>query len=75
VTADERTTVLQVRALVADFVHERHWEPFHNPKDLAAAISIEAAELQELFLWATPEGAVVTALAQAHAYQMPRKAR
>lgn len=28
---------------------------FHNPKDMAMAISIEAAELQEHFLWVTPE--------------------
>jgi len=33
------------------FRDERDWRQFHNPKDLAAALSIEAAELQELFLW------------------------
>ncbi len=33
------------------FRNERDWEQFHNPKDLALAISIEAAELLELFLW------------------------
>jgi NTP pyrophosphatase (non-canonical NTP hydrolase) len=33
------------------FRDERDWKQFHNPKDLAAALSIEAAELQELFLW------------------------
>jgi NTP pyrophosphatase (non-canonical NTP hydrolase) len=33
------------------FRDERDWAQFHNPKDLAAAIAIEAAELQELFLW------------------------
>ena len=32
------------------FRNERDWEQFHNPKDLALAISIEAAELLELFL-------------------------
>ncbi|MBN1185273.1 MAG: nucleotide pyrophosphohydrolase [Bacteroidales bacterium] len=38
-----------------DFRDERHWEQFHNSKDLALAISIEAAELNELFLWKTTE--------------------
>jgi len=33
------------------FRDARHWEQFHNSKDLAVAISIEAAELNELFLW------------------------
>ena len=34
-----------------EFRAQREWEQFHLPKDLAAAISIEASELQELFLW------------------------
>ncbi len=33
----------------------RNWKQFHNSKDLALAISIEAAELNELFLWKTTE--------------------
>lgn len=33
------------------FRDDRDWEQFHNPKDLALAISIEANELLELFLW------------------------
>lgn len=33
------------------FRNEREWEQFHNPKDLALAVNIEAAELLELFLW------------------------
>jgi NTP pyrophosphatase (non-canonical NTP hydrolase) len=33
------------------FRNERDWEQFHNPKDLALAISIEANELLEAFLW------------------------
>lgn len=39
------------------FRNERDWEQFHNPKDLALAISIEAGELLELFLWKKPEDA------------------
>jgi NTP pyrophosphatase (non-canonical NTP hydrolase) len=37
------------------FRDARHWEQFHNSKDLALAISIEAAELNELFLWKSVE--------------------
>ena len=41
------------------FRNERDWEQFHNPKDLALAISIESAELLELFLWKKAEDANV----------------
>lgn len=41
---------LIIKRLV-DFRDERNWDQFHNPKDLALAISIEAGELLELFLW------------------------
>ena len=33
------------------FAHERDWEQFHTPRNLACAISIEAGELLEHFLW------------------------
>ena len=33
------------------FRDERDWEKFHNAKDLALAINVEAGELLELFLW------------------------
>lgn len=45
-----------IQALVK-FRNEREWEQFHNSKDLALAISIEAAELLELFLWKKDEDA------------------
>jgi len=34
-----------------NFRNERDWEQFHNPKDLALAINVEAGELLELYLW------------------------
>jgi NTP pyrophosphatase (non-canonical NTP hydrolase) len=37
------------------FRDARNWDQFHNSKDLALAISIEAAELNELFLWKSIE--------------------
>lgn len=41
------------------FRNERDWEQFHNPKDLALALSIESAELLQLFLWKHAEEANV----------------
>jgi NTP pyrophosphatase (non-canonical NTP hydrolase) len=46
-----------VDALLA-FRHERDWEQFHTPKNLAIAIAIEAAELLEHFQWTTERGAL-----------------
>ena len=37
------------------FAHERQWEQFHTPKNLAMALSVECAELVEIFQWLTPE--------------------
>lgn len=39
------------------FTEERDWAQFHNPKDLALAINVEAGELLEQFLWKKPEEA------------------
>jgi len=47
----------QLKQLVSKLVafrDAREWKQFHNPKDLAAALAIEAAELQEIFLWKSP---------------------
>jgi NTP pyrophosphatase (non-canonical NTP hydrolase) len=44
-------TLAEIVAAVARFRDARDWAQFHKPKDLAAAIAIEAAELQERFLW------------------------
>lgn len=40
---------------IRKFNKERDWDQFHNGKDLALAISIEASELLEAFLWKSPE--------------------
>ena len=37
------------------FRDERDWKQFHDPKNLATALSIEAAELNEVFLWKTTQ--------------------
>ena len=48
---DTTTTVSELIKLVEDFVSERRWEPFHDPKNLSCSIAIEAAELMEHFQW------------------------
>ncbi|GAA0576912.1 hypothetical protein GCM10010394_01780 [Streptomyces crystallinus] len=40
---------------LADFAAARHWQPFHTPKNLVCALSVEASELLEIFQWLTPE--------------------
>ena len=41
----------ELRKAIVQFTKERDWDQFHNGKDLALALSIEAAELNEAFLW------------------------
>ncbi len=41
-----------------EFVKERNWEQFHNPKDLAISLSLEASELLELFQWKSNDEAL-----------------
>ena len=36
---------------IKTFVDERDWEQFHSPKNLSMALSVEAAELAEIFQW------------------------
>ncbi|MFJ6937899.1 nucleotide pyrophosphohydrolase [Streptomyces sp. NPDC101132] len=38
-----------------EFARSRDWEPYHTPKNLAVALSVEASELVEIFQWLTPE--------------------
>ncbi|MFG0263015.1 MAG: nucleotide pyrophosphohydrolase [Novipirellula sp. JB048] len=58
--SDETTTVDELRILVENFVAERDWHRFHNPKNLSMSLAIEAAELMEHFQWLTlDEGAQV----------------
>jgi NTP pyrophosphatase (non-canonical NTP hydrolase) len=47
----------EILVKLRQFRDERDWAQFHNPKDLALALSIEAAELNEQFLWKQPEQA------------------
>ena len=42
---------LEIKDRIKKFTEERDWTQFHNAKDLALALSIEASELNECFLW------------------------
>jgi NTP pyrophosphatase (non-canonical NTP hydrolase) len=49
--ADVESLRLKIRA----FAEERLWQPFHTPKNLSMALSVEASELMEHFQWLTAE--------------------
>lgn len=60
------TQLEQLRAVVRQFVAERGWDQHHNPKNLAIAMTIEAAEVLEHFQW----------LSEAESFQLsPEKRR
>ena len=47
--------VAQLQRRLSDFAATRNWRPFHTPKNLVSALSVEASELVEIFQWLTPE--------------------
>lgn len=49
------TDLTMLQKQLREFVSEREWEKFHTPKNLAIALTIEAAELLENFLWKSEE--------------------
>lgn len=51
---DSNQTISFLKKEVEKFVKDRKWNKYHTPKELAQAISIESAELLELFLFKSP---------------------
>lgn len=51
------TDIEEITQKLREFTQERDWDQFHNGKDLAIALSIEANELLESFLWKSPDEA------------------
>ena len=51
------TDIEEITLKLRQFNQERDWDQFHNGKDLAIALSLEASELLECFLWKAPEDA------------------
>ncbi len=48
-------TLADLSALLLQFNADRDWDQFHSPKNLALALSVESAEILELFLWSRDE--------------------
>jgi NTP pyrophosphatase (non-canonical NTP hydrolase) len=51
-------THMDIKALqstLREFAADRHWQPFHTPKNLSTALMVESAELAEIFQWMTAE--------------------
>tara|TARA_B100002019_G_C21163331_1_gene544481 strand:+ start:377 stop:733 length:357 start_codon:yes stop_codon:yes gene_type:complete len=46
----------KIKKTLRKFTEERDWEQFHNPKNLATALSVEASELLEIFQWSNDGG-------------------
>ncbi|MFH1563565.1 MAG: nucleotide pyrophosphohydrolase [Nitrospirota bacterium] len=55
---DDNLTFEELKTIVQQFIDERDWHKHHNPKNLAMSISIESAELMELFQWLTLEESI-----------------
>ncbi|MFF7551853.1 nucleotide pyrophosphohydrolase [Streptomyces olivaceus] len=52
---DHSRDLVTLQRRLAEFAAARNWQPYHTPKNLAAALSVEAGELVEIFQWLTPE--------------------
>lgn len=51
----KKSDIEDIMEQIVSFTQEREWDQFHNGKDLALALSIEASELNEAFLWKKSE--------------------
>lgn len=47
----QKSDINEIMSKIVKFTNDRDWDQFHNGKDLALALSIEASELNEIFLW------------------------
>jgi NTP pyrophosphatase (non-canonical NTP hydrolase) len=52
---DATTTVQELKEAIRRFADERSWGPYHSPKNLVMALTVEVAELTEHFLWLTSD--------------------
>lgn len=62
-----RPTIASLRMQQRRFAEARDWPQFHTPKNLAMALSVEAAELLECFQWLTPEQSAQLSARDRHA--------
>ena len=54
-TGPDLHDLAQLRDALRKFADERDWDQYHSPKNLASALSVEAAELLERFQWLTED--------------------
>jgi len=52
---DTNTSIKELKDMVRKFCEKRDWDQYHNAKDLTIALSIEVAELLEIFRWKNEE--------------------
>lgn len=57
---DSTTTLDTLKQNVRTFIEEREWQQFQTPKNVSMALSVEVAELMEIFMWETSEASVRT---------------
>jgi len=55
----DKVTLDTLKGIVKEFIDDRDWQKYHNPKNLAMSISIESAELMEIFQWLTLEESIL----------------
>ena len=56
-----------IRQYVNDYAAARDWQSFHSPKNIAMALTVEAAELQEHFQWLTEQESTALTAEKCHA--------
>ncbi|MCA9493162.1 MAG: nucleotide pyrophosphohydrolase [Myxococcales bacterium] len=54
--SDPSPTLAELTDRVRAFAEERDWQRYHSPRNLAMALSVEAGELLELYLWCADDG-------------------
>lgn len=54
--SDAETPIAELSSAIRAFNEAREWGPFHSPRNLAMALSVEANELLELYLWSADLG-------------------
>ncbi len=50
-TTESEDRFSDLKEMIISFIAERDWDRYHRPKDISMALSIEAGELMELYLW------------------------
>lgn len=53
---DDQTSINDIKDRIRRFSAERGWARYHRPRNLAMQVSVEAAELLELYLWSSDDG-------------------